>query len=262
MSTMTARIAILALVALTPGCLSPTTYEEDRLGLETSLEEVRSQLAASEREREAMAAQLDELAELRAALDAASQARHQLLERLEDLDENRIRPLADGQSEQGQLLRDLNQVRLNEVRGELSDLRARIDGLNQRIGEYQSATSTRAMVELQKEVADLDARVEVQRRLADSNTANIDQLNRSMGDLVDTFNRQMGLLEQYVNQQFMPLAQELVGHLYSESRRMGESAESLEELARKVDPYKFSHLVPRMDDPAPGSSSTSKDDRQ
>lgn len=244
-----AVIGLFSSLVCTSGCLSSSTYEEDRARLDAELVELRGQLSDSENERDVMALKLNELSELRRALDEASQARIQLLSRLEDLDRNQIRPLAEHQTEQKALLRDLDQVRMNEIRTELADLRARLEGLNQRTNDYQSATSTREVVRMQKELADLDARMEVHDRLSESNRTNIEQLNRTQDDLVANFNRQMRLLEQYLNAQFVPLAQELVGYLYAESRRMGQSAEQLEELGRKVDPYKFSHLVPKLDTP-------------
>lgn len=243
-----ARAVLTAcLVVSTLGCVSGSSYEQDRTDLLDRVAVLEQRLQSSEQARESLAARLAEVDDLRAAIDAASTARNRLLDQLNDLDHNRIGQLAAAQTEQGALLADLDRVRLEELSGALREQRGRLQTLESDVRSLSGSLTTEAVVELQKDVAELIGRADITRRLAESNQTRQTRLDRSMSDLVDSYNRQSRTLSEYVNSQFVPLARDLVGYLYQQSRQQRENGERLEELARTVDPFQFAHLVPALE---------------
>ena len=216
------------LLALAPlliaSCVSQSAFDERTTRLE-------AELAASNGRADALEAAVSELLELRADSAAAARVRNAFAGRLERMEADRAR------------LQTLERG-LDAHQRRIADLAAAIERLDQ-------SPPMEAMRRLERDLADLDARAVVDARMTVSNRETLDATIRRLDRHEEEFERQMKLLGQYVQEQFVPLAEGLVKHLYTESERLQENAQGLDEFARRVDPYKFSHLRPGHTDGTP-----------
>ena len=211
------RLTVVPLL-LAAGCVSNAQFETELNSLRRELRETQAQLEAAGRRN----AQLESFVS-----DLAHQAAQvQLLSRLDELEQARLTELSQSLSAQGE--------RLVALAADLETL--------------SNLPPMELLTALERKVSDLEGQVEVNQRLSNSNRDNLMTVSHALDRHEVEFNQQMKLLTQYVREQFIPLARGLVTHLYEESRRMTASAQELEDFARRVDPYKFTHLQPSFKD--------------
>ncbi len=216
-----ARLPFLSFCCLF-ACVTPAQFDSEMNGLRQDLADLQLQLDQAARWNEELQLQVADLAHTNDLLRDAAAVQQELLARFEALE----------------------QARMPEIAAQV----AALEGGTQKLGADLTALGElppmQTLVKVEKELSDLTGQVAIIQRLASSNRDNLAAVSHSLSVHEDEFNRQMKLLAQYIEEQFLPLAEGLVAHLYQESRRMSVSAQELEEFARRVDPYKFTHLRP------------------
>lgn len=221
--------ACLVLLTVSPACVvSRSAFDERTNALQQELE-------AERRRGEALEGAVSELLVLRDDTAEAERVRGLFAERLDRMESERSR--------------------LAELEAGLAAQTARLGELAALFEELRQSPPLQRITSLEREVADLEARVTVGSRMTMSNRETLDETIRRLDRHVAEFERQMTLLGEYVRDQFVPLAEGLVNHLYEESRRLQENAQGLGEFARKVDPFKFKHLQPGYTESQPPPAS-------
>lgn len=225
----------LAVLAFAPGAcvVSSSTFEEKTAALEADLLEERQRTAALE-------GAVSELLALREDSAEAARIRGLFADRLDRMESER--------------------TRLEAVESGLADQQARLATLLRDIEELRRFPPMERIVRIDQDLADLEARVAVDARMTASNRDTLEKTMLRLNQHVAEFERQMRLLGDYVEDQFVPLAEGLVKHLYDESARLQENAQGLGEFARRVDPFKFKHLQPGYTEAQPPPAKSSGDD--
>lgn len=206
-----------------PGCVTSAQFEVEMNSLRRELRDAQAELLDSRRRVLTLESKLAE------AADTSAAANRGVLARMDEIERDRLLELSRALEAQG---------------GRLSALAENLDALSQ-------LPPMQALGALERGLADLTAQVDANERLSHGNRENLVELTRAVERHEVEFNRQMKLLAQYVQEQFVPLATGLVKHMYDESRRLSASAQELEDLGRKVDPFKFSHLQPGFNSEQP-----------
>ncbi|MFH0947168.1 MAG: hypothetical protein V2A76_18425 [Planctomycetota bacterium] len=206
------------------------------------LRETEDRLGTAVRRNAQLEAAILELGSLPASVNSTSAAQADLTARIEELERVRVAEMS--------VTLQTQEERLLSLGTEVERI-ARLHSTE--LAESLEANVLDLATQLEKNVSDLSTQVEINRRLANTNRDNLVTVRQALDRHEVEFNRQMKLLSQYVREQFIPLARGLVTHLYEESRRMTAGAQELEEFARKVDPYKFTHLIPGLGDGAEGA---------
>jgi len=249
-------LPILATALL--GCVTKKDHLATVKHLESSLQEVNSRLDA-ERSRntdlEKRLAAVDQLYGEIAAMKNENEATADRLIALRTDQQSSTSRVDALERERAALRRDLD----NQTQ-DLTANRARWEDLEAALHRYENETPGELVFKLEKDLMNLSTQVELNRRVGESNGERLTAAMTSLQQLIARFNHQMKLLEQYVNEQFVPLAEGLATYLYQDSRRMSSAAGELDELARNVDPYKFRHLVPSVDEEPSAPVESGNDD--
>jgi len=232
------RLAVIPLL-LAAGCVSNGQFKNEVDSLRRELRETQAQLDAAGRRNAQLESFLSELSGLPEEVRANQAAQANLLARLDDVE----------------------QARLSELSQQLSSQGGRLDSLAADLDRLSKLPPMELLTELEQAVSDLVGQVEVNQRLTNSNRDNLMTVTHALDRHEVEFNRQMKQLAQYVREQFIPLARGLVTHLYEESRRMTAGAQELEDFARRVDPYKFTHLQPGFTDEAEQPKTSKPEDK-
>ncbi len=211
-------------IATAAGCVSQSKFDEDLTLLRDELETARVELSRISARNSDLELTLADLISLRDQVESNESAQGEVLDRVERFERQRLTELSEALKAQAQ--------RIERVSTDLDSLK----------NLPEMVTLTR----LDQKISNMDGQVELNRRLSNSNRDSIEKMTRDLEDQEVEFARQMKLLSQYVKEQFVPLAEGLVSHLYDESRRMSQSAAELENIARQIDPLKFNHLLPGL----------------
>jgi chromosome segregation ATPase len=240
------------------GCVSTKAHETAVARLEQGLADLGTQLDA-ERRRSAV------LEEQVARLDAVSRAvatletEHQAVSGRLDTVRGELRTSTTRLDE---VLGDVAALRKEAASRQelLQEQRTRFDELQAALHRYETETPGQVLFQLEKRLADLTGQVELNQRMGQSNADRVAEMEAILQRLVAQFNQQMTLLERYINEQFVPIAEGLANHLYTETKRMNAAAAELDDLAKDIDPYKFRHLIPAVEEESAEPKHASGDD--
>ncbi|MBI4878327.1 MAG: hypothetical protein HY812_01520 [Planctomycetes bacterium] len=216
-----ARLPLLSFCCLF-ACVTPTQFDTEMSGLRQDLSDVQVQLDQAARLNEELEIRVADLLHTNEQLREAVAVQQDLLARFETIE----------------------QARVPEIAAQVAAQEGRVQELCADLATLRETPPMQALVKVEKGLSDLAGQVAINQRLASSNRDNLAAVSHALEVHENEFNRQMKLLAQYIEEQFLPLAEGFVAHLYQESRRMSVSAQELEEFARRVDPYKFTHLRP------------------
>lgn len=215
------------------GCVvSSSTFEERTKTLQEELD-------ASRERSDALEQVVGELLTLRTDSAEAARMRTGFADRLDRMEQDRLR--------------------LAELESGLQTHSSRIGDLATILEDLQQSPPMQAITRLDRDLSDLEAKVAVDGRMTIINRDKLDETIQRFERHEDEFERQMVLLGRYVQEQFVPLAEGLVRHLYAESERLQKNAQGLGDFAQDVDPYKFKHLQPGYTEAPPPTSADDDD---
>jgi chromosome segregation ATPase len=246
MRTLRHAIAAVLLGLAASGCVSTTDHEAAVGRLEQGLADLGTQLDAERRRSavlEEQLARLDAVSRSVAALESEQQAGATRLDAVRG-------ELRSSAARIEELLGDVTTLRKEAATRQefLLEQRTRWEELQAALHRYETETPGQMMFQLEKRLTDLTGQVEINQRMGQSNADRVAEMETILQRMVAQFNQQMTLLERYINEQFVPIAEGLANHLYTETKRMNAAAAELDDLAKDIDPYKFRHLVPAIEE--------------